>query len=205
MPTFQVYTEPGQAAILNLQRQGARLVRMRRDGKRPAYKWGGRKGRCLTQRQAETWLRSGGRFALVPYSIGFTVIDVDAGPWRDLALAYPPHAVIHSRKWWRRHLYYSDSEPRSGANAKMLHGCHVDVRSASGYVALWQPEAVQEAAERPRQGVLFPWWTIWPEKGGQGHAKATQKAPSAATSRRAEGRAIERRLPENQKLAGYSR
>ena len=167
MPTTQVYTEVGQAAILDLQRQGARLVRMRRDGKRPVYKWGGRTGRCLTQRQAETWLRSGGRFSLVPYSIGFSVLDIDAGPWQDLAAVYPPHAVIPSRKMWRRHLYYPDHEGRPNANGRKLHGCHVDVRSASGYVALWQPEAVQEAAERPHQGILFPWWTIWPEKDAQ--------------------------------------
>ena len=122
MPTTQVYTEAGQTAILELQRQGARLVRMRPDGKRPAYKWGGRKGRCLTQRQAESWLRINGRFALVPYSIGFSVLDIDDGPWQDLASVYPPHAVIPSRKLWRRHLYYSDSEPRSNAQKRNLHG-----------------------------------------------------------------------------------
>ena len=178
MPTTQVYTEVGQAAILDLQRPGARLVRMRRDGKRPVYKWGGRTGRCLTQRQAETWLRSGGRFSLVPYSIGFSVLDIDAGPWQDLAAVYPPHAVIPSRKMWRRHLYYPDHEGRPNANGRQLHGCHVDVRSASGYVALWQPEAVQEAAERPRQGVLFPWWTIWPEKSAQGPPKPPGSPPA---------------------------
>ena len=94
-------------------------------------------------------------------------MDVDDGPWQDLAAAFPPHAVIPSRKLWRRHLYYSDTEPRANAQKRNLHGCHVDVRSASGYVALWQPEAVQRAAESPRQGDLFPWWTIWPEKGAQ--------------------------------------
>ena len=115
MPTTQVYTEAEQTAILSLQRQGARLVRMRPDGKRPSHKWGGRTGRCLTDHQAESWLRIGGRFALVPFSIGFSVLDVDSGPWKQLTATYPPHAVIPSRKWWRRHLYYSDSEPRPNA------------------------------------------------------------------------------------------
>ena len=160
-----VYTEAEQTAILSLQRQGGRLVRMRPDGKRPAYKWGGRTGRCLTQHQAESWLRINGRFALVPYSIGFSVLDIDAGPWQNLTAVYPPHAVIPSRKLWRRHLYYSDSEPRSNAQKRKLYGCHVDVRSASGYVALWKPENVLEAAEGPRQGVLFPWRMFWPEEG----------------------------------------
>ena len=174
----QVYTDTGQAAILDLQRHGARLVRMRHDGKRPAFKWGGRTGRCLTDRQAESWLRTGGRFALVPHSIGFTVMDVDDGPWQDLATVYPPHAVIPSRKLWRRHLYYPDHEGRPNANGRRIHGCHVDVRSIAGYVALWQPEAVLEAAEKPRQGDLFPWWLIWPEKGDQGPPRPPGKPPA---------------------------
>ena len=41
MSTKRVYTDAGQTAILSLQRQGGRLVRMQRDGKRPAFKWGG--------------------------------------------------------------------------------------------------------------------------------------------------------------------
>ena len=178
MPTPQVYNDSGQTAILDLQRQGARLVRMRPDGKRPARKWGGRNGRCLTDRQAETWLHLGGRFALVPYSIGFSVLDIDAGPWQNLAAVYPPHAVIPSRKAWRRHLYYPDHEGRPNANGRKLYGCHVDVRSASGYVALWQPEAVLDAAERPRQGVLFPWWEIWPENGAKGPPQPPGKPPA---------------------------
>ena len=129
---------------------------------------GGRTGRCLTERQVESWLRIDGRFALVPFSIGFSVLDIDAGPWQNLAAVYPPHAVIPSRKLWRRHLYYSDSEPRPNAQKRKLYGCHVDVRSASGYVALWHPEAVLEVAEKPRQGVLFPWRLIWPEKDAKG-------------------------------------
>ena len=56
MSTKAVYTDAGQTAILELQRQGGRLVRMRPDGKRPAFKWGGRTGRCLNQRQVESWL-----------------------------------------------------------------------------------------------------------------------------------------------------
>ena len=178
MEHTQVYSDSGQTAILGLQRQGARLVRMRRDGKRPAFPWGGRSGRCLTNRQTESWLGTGGRFALVPHSLGFTVMDVDDGPWQDLAAAYPPHAVIPSRKLWRRHLYYSDTEPRANAQKRNLHGCHVDVRSVSGVVALWQPEAVLEAAESPRQGVLFPWWTIWPVEGAKGPPKPPGNPPA---------------------------
>ena len=178
MPATQGYTDNGQTAILELQRQGARLVRMQRDGKRPVFKWGGRTGRCLTQLQATTWLQTGGRFALVPYSIGFSVLDIDAGPWQDLAAVYPPHAVIPSRKLWRRHLYYPDHEGRPNANGRKLYGCQVDVRSASGYVALWQPETVLEAAESPRQGALFPWWVIWPEKGGQGPPQPPRNPPA---------------------------
>ena len=177
MSTKRVYTDASQTAIISLQRQGGRLVRMRPDGKRPAYKWGGRTGRCLTQHQAESWLRGGGRFALVPFSIGFSVLDIDDGPWRNLASVYPPHAIIPSRKLWRRHLFYSDSTPRPNAQKRKLYGCRVDVRSASGYVALWHPEAVLEAAEKPRQGVLFPSALFWPEKGAQGPPKPPVKPP----------------------------
>ena len=178
MPTTQVYTEAEQTAILSLQRQGARLVRMRPDGKRPSHKWGGRTGRCLTDHQAESWLRIGGRFSLVPFSIGFSVLDVDSGPWKKLNAVYPPHAVIPSRKLWRRHLYYSDSEPRPNAQKRDLQGCLVDVRSASGYVAMWQPEDVLEAAEAPRQGVLFPYWLFWPEKGANKPPTPPGKPPA---------------------------
>ena len=206
MSQTQVYSDTGQTAILELQRQGARLVRMRPDGKRPAFKWGGRMGRCLTARQAESWLRIGGRFALVPYSIGFTVIDVDAGPWQSLTAAHPPHAVIKSRKLWRRHLYYSDSESRPNANGRKLHGCHVDVRSGSGYAALWHPRLTLEAAESPRQGTLFPWWTIWPVEGAKGPPKTPHEPPGPSVGvqlanpqprpgRGAHRRPTERRLP----------
>jgi hypothetical protein len=178
MSQTRVYTDNEQNALMELQRQGARLVRMRPDGKRPALKWGGRKGRCLTQRQAESWLKRSGRFALVPYSIGFTVIDVDSGPWQDLAAVFPPHAVIPSRKLWRRHLYYPDTTPRTNAQSRGLYGCLVDVRSASGYVALWHPETVLDAAERPRQGVLFPWWVFWPEKGAKDPPQPPKNPPA---------------------------
>ena len=180
MEHTQVYSDTGQTAILGLQRQGARLVRMRPDGKRPAHPWGGRTGRCLTDRQAESWLGRGGRFALVPYSIGFSVMDVDDGPWQDLAEVYPPHAVIPSRKRWRRHLYYPDNVARPNAQRRIL-GCQVDIRSGNGYVAMWQPEAILEAAESPRQSVLFPWWTIWPVEDAQGPPKppGTPPAPPA--------------------------
>ena len=178
MSQTRVYTDNEQNALMELQRQGARLVRMRPNGKRPALKWGGRKGRCLTQRQAESWLKRSGRFALVPYSIGFTVIDVDSGPWQDLAAVFPPHAVIPSRKLWRRHLYYPDTTPRTNAQSRGLYGCLVDVRSASGYVALWHPETVLDAAERPRQGVLFPWWVFWPEKGAKDPPQPPKNPPA---------------------------
>ena len=177
MPTAKVYTEAEQTAILELNRQGGRLVRMQPDGKRPAYKWGGRTGRCLTQRQVESWLRIDGRFALVPFSIGFSVLDIDDGPWRNLASVYPPHAIIPSKRLWRRHLYYPDSEPRRNAQKRKLYGCHVDVRSGSGYVALWQPEAVLEAAEKPRQGVFFPWQLIWPKKDAKEPPSPPVKPP----------------------------
>ena len=193
MSQTRVYTDNEQTALMELQRQGARLVRMRPDGKRPALKWGGRKGRCLTQRQAETWLSHGGRFALVPYSIGFTVIDVDEGPWQDLAAVYPPQAVIPSRKLWRRHLYYPDTTPRAGIQGRWLYGCKVDVLSASKYAALWHPDAVLDALERPRQGVLFPWWEFSGERR-TGPPTTARESPSAASGR-AEGRATKRRLP----------
>ena len=173
----EVYTDTGQTAILDLQRHGARLVQMRPDGKRPAFKWGGRVGHCLTQRQTESWLRTGGRFGLVPISIGFTVLDVDDGPWQDLAEVHPPHRIIPSRKVYRRHLYYPDHVGRPNAQRRIL-GCQVDVRSASGCIAMWEPSAILEAAESPRQGVLFPWWLIWPEKGAQAPPRPPGKPPA---------------------------
>ena len=156
MPTARVYTDADQTAILSLQRQGGRLVRMQRDGKRPAYKWGGRTGRCLTQHQVETWLRIDGRFALVPFSIGFSV------SWISMTAlgATSPLSTHHTPSY--RHascgggiFIYSDSTPRPNAQKRKLYGCRVDVRSASGYVALWHPEAVLEAAEKPSARVSY--------------------------------------------------
>ena len=71
MSTKRVYTDAGQTAILSLQRQGGRLVRMRPDGKRPAFKWGGAHGavsnrtpsRILAKRRGERPSRFSPRFA----------------------------------------------------------------------------------------------------------------------------------------------
>ena len=105
-------------------------------------------------------------------------MDIDAGPWQNLAAVFPPHAVIPSRKLLRRHLYYSDSEPRPNAQKRKLYGCQVDVRGQSGYVALWHPEAVLEAAEKPLQGVLFPSELFWPEKSAQEPPQPPRNPPA---------------------------
>ena len=66
------------------------------------------------------------------------------GPWQDLAEVYPPHAVIPSRKRWRRHLYYPDNvaRPNASASDSRLSGGYPQ---CNGYVAMWQPEAILEA------------------------------------------------------------
>ena len=173
----QSYTDAGQTAILSLQSHGARLVRMQRDGKRPAFKWGGRTGRCLTQHQVKSWLRINGRFALVPFPLDSVSWISTTGPWRDLASVYPPHAVIPSKRSWRRHLYIltlSHALMPKSASSTAVAWMYVQRRDTwpCGTLKLFL-----EAAENPRQGVLFPSALFWPEKGAQGPPQPPVKPP----------------------------
>ena len=51
-------------------------------------------------------------------------MDVDDGPWQDLAEVHPPHRIIPSRKVYRRHLYYPDHVGRPNTQRRIL-GCQV--------------------------------------------------------------------------------
>ena len=132
MSTKAVYTDASQTAIISLQRQGGRLVRMRPDGKRPAFKWGGRTGRCLTQHQAESWLRA--RRALCTGSL-LHWIQCLGYRRRPLARTSPlsthPMPSYPQSRLWRRHLYYSDSSPRPNAQKRqalrLSSGCTFSV------------------------------------------------------------------------------
>ena len=91
-----------------------------------------------------------------PASLSLTVLDVDAGPWQDLAdwlgKWRPFTALVTPRG---AHLAYQDGAPRGNAKwaARGLAG---DVRGAAGYCVLWPGEErrLANAFDYPRWGAV---------------------------------------------------
>ena len=118
----------------------------------------------LVLRDALEHMEHGHQLGLIPWSLGLSVLDVDEGAAMKVGLAFPPLVTIPTLTDGHAHLYYRDSAPRSNRKWELL-GCSGEVRSASGYVVLWN-----DAAERLEdalatfadlgQGVSFPWTEI---------------------------------------------
>ena len=81
-----------------------------------------------------------GPLGLKPWSITTSALDVDAGDPDELIRAWPPMAVLDSRRADGKHLYYSDTEGRGNAHFE-VYGCAGEVRSAKGYLILWHDGA----------------------------------------------------------------
>lgn len=84
---------------------------------------------------------------LIPRSVGCSVLDVDTGNPSGLWQAYPPLSVARTPSGGA-HGYYRDSQDRRNRKWSAF-GCGGDLRSASGYVVVWQPVAVVEGLGRP--------------------------------------------------------
>ena len=81
-----------------------------------------------------------GPLGLRPWSVSTTALDVDAGDPGELMQAWPPMAVLNSRRRGGRHLYYADTEGRGNAHFE-VYGCAGEIRSAKGYLILWHDGA----------------------------------------------------------------
>ena len=81
-----------------------------------------------------------GPLGLKPWSISTSALDVDAGDPGELMQAWPPMAVLNSRRAAGKHLYYADTEGRGNGHFE-VYGCAGEVRSAKGYLILWHDGA----------------------------------------------------------------
>ena len=81
-----------------------------------------------------------GPLGLQPWSISTSALDVDAGDPGELMQAWPPMAILDSRRADGKHLYYSDTEGRGNGHFK-VYGCAGEIRSAKGYLILWHDGA----------------------------------------------------------------
>ena len=81
-----------------------------------------------------------GPLGLQPWSVSTTALDVDAGDPGELIEAWPPMAVLDSRRPAGKHLYYTDTEGRRNAHFE-AYNCAGEIRSAKGYLILWHDGA----------------------------------------------------------------
>ena len=81
-----------------------------------------------------------GPLGLKPWSISTSALDVDAGDPGELMQAWPPMAILDSRRSDGKHLYYSDTEGRANGHFE-VYGCAGEIRSARGYLILWHDGA----------------------------------------------------------------
>ena len=89
-----------------------------------------------TPAQADAHTLAGGLLGLIPFSLGYTVMDVDAGQPLRLADTPPPHILQPTQRRRGAHLYYRDDTPRK--NSKWTwRDCSGEVRSANGFVIAW--------------------------------------------------------------------
>ena len=85
-------------------------------------------------------LSHNGPVGLQPWSISTSALDVDAGDPGELIEAWPPMAVLDSRRVAGKHLYYSDTAGRGNGHFE-AYGCAGEIRSARGYLILWHDGA----------------------------------------------------------------
>ena len=136
-----------RAALGTLQDRGAHFVLC--DGKRPVWRrWQKRRPGI------DLVLSHGPELGLIPYSIGTSALDVDWGELGELVDATEPMVVLPTPRG--SHLYYTDTRGR-GNCLWSAHGCGGDVRSAQGFLRLYEsgPERLVGALTTGR-GRPFP-------------------------------------------------
>ena len=76
-----------------------------------------------------------GDLGLIPWSLGTSALDVDHGDIGELVLATGPLTTLESPRG--HHPYYQDDRPRGNASWA-AHGCRGEVRSAKGFLRLYE-------------------------------------------------------------------
>ena len=88
-------------------------------------------------------LKHGREIGLIPYSVGASALDIDYGDIGELIEAKPPLVTVASPRG--AHAYYQDNTPRGNKNWQAF-GCRGEVRSARGYLRLYEGGAERLAS-----------------------------------------------------------
>ena len=127
-------------AIRTLLDYYAHLVLLR-ENKFPLWKgWNTRK-----PRNAEMIAEHKSGLALVSFSLGLTVIDVDEGDPDQFIRDYKPLLQVPSKSQNKWHLYYVDQYGQKNMTFDLTeqYGIKGDIRSRSGYIGLWHDSLMQ--------------------------------------------------------------
>ena len=123
-------------AVAFLHDRGAHFVLC--DGKRAIWRGWQRRRPSLG-----LVLKHGREIGLIPYSVGASALDIDYGDIGDLIEAKPPLVTVASPRG--AHAYYEDITPR-GNERWQAFGCQGEVRSARGYLRLYEGGAERLAS-----------------------------------------------------------
>ena len=89
-----------------------------------------------------SWAATGNPVAIIPGSVGYVAMDVDAGDADRMIAELPPAYAVPSRRPGGMHLWY----PHDGGDVHNRHwklfGCSGDVRGHTGYLILWNPDGL---------------------------------------------------------------
>ena len=157
---------------------GGHFVLCRVDNKAPAMPW-----KQFRPTAGDIWnhIHGGGLAGVVPFSIGYTVVDVDNGPPLAMAFAATPACVTASRTPGNGHLWYPDDAPRPNRKWQ-FYNLSGEIRSGHGYVVLW-PGAARNLIYNPASDALTYRQAsdiFWPDGGDHQIAQAAMPEPSVA-------------------------
>ena len=80
---------------------------------------------------------NGSLIGVVPWTLGYGVLDIDSGNPLEIALNHaPPAFTFHSRRQGGAHLWYPAERPHANRRWEAF-GCAGETRCANGYVVLW--------------------------------------------------------------------
>ena len=94
----------------------------------------------------------GGLVGLIPGRVGIAVVDVDRGDPADLMNAWPPLAMVRTRRKGGVHLLYARPEGGLGNKVWEAHGCGGEIRCDHGYVIIWEEGKWAEAVVGVQSG-----------------------------------------------------
>ena len=115
-------------ALEDLYDRGAHFVLCR--GKKPIHKGWPRRRPSL-----EAVAAHGPELGIIPTSIGASALDVDHGDVNRLVAKTAPLVILKTPRG--HHCYYHDEEERPNSRW-YAHGCYGDVRSARGFLRLYE-------------------------------------------------------------------